>query len=41
MAACTLGIAISTLFRYRENSLPLLLWTSILLLMLSGVSYPL
>ena len=35
-----LGIAISTLFRYRENSLLLLLWTSIPLLMLSGVSYP-
>lgn len=41
MAACiALGIAISTLFRYRENSLLLLLWTSIPLLMLSGVSYP-
>ena len=39
MAACiALGIAISTLFRYRENSLLLLLWTSIPLLMLSGVS---
>ena len=33
-------IAFSTLFRYRENSLLLLLWTSIPLLMLSGVSYP-
>ena len=41
LAACIfLGIAISTLFRYRENSLLLLLWTSIPLLMLSGVSYP-
>ncbi len=41
MAACiALGIAVSTLFRYRENSLLLLLWTSIPLLMLSGVSYP-
>ena len=30
----------STLFRYRENSLLLLLWTSIPVLMLSGVSYP-
>lgn len=41
MAACiALGIALSTLFRYRENSLLLLLWTSIPLLMLSGVSYP-
>ena len=35
-----MGIAVSTLFRYRENSLPLLLWTSIPILMLSGVSYP-
>ncbi len=41
MAACImLSIAVSTLFRYRENSLLLLLWTSIPLLMLSGVSYP-
>jgi len=41
MAACImLSIALSTLFRYRENSLLLLLWTSIPLLMLSGVSYP-
>lgn len=41
LAACiALGIAVSTLFRYRENSLLLLLWTSIPLLMLSGVSYP-
>ena len=41
LAACiALGIALSTLFRYRENSLLLLLWTSIPLLMLSGVSYP-
>ncbi len=41
MAACiALSIAVSTLFRYRENSLLLLLWTSIPLLMLSGVSYP-
>ncbi len=35
-----LGIALSTLFRSRENSLLLLLWTSIPLLMLSGISYP-
>ena len=35
-----LGIAISTLFRHRENSLLLLLWTSIPVLMLSGVSFP-
>ena len=41
MAACIgLSIAVSTLFRYRENSLLFLLWTSIPLLMLSGVSYP-
>ena len=41
MAACiAMGIAVSTLFRYRENSLLLLLWTSIPALMLSGVSYP-
>ncbi len=41
MAACIgLSIAVSTLFRYRENSLLLMLWTSIPLLMLSGVSYP-
>ena len=40
LACIMLGIAISTLFRYRENSLLLLLWTSIPLLMLSGVSYP-
>ncbi|WP_295939660.1 ABC transporter permease [uncultured Alistipes sp.] len=41
MGACiTMGIAISTLFRYRENSLLMLLWTSIPILMLSGVSFP-
>ncbi len=41
LAACiALGLAVSTLFRYRENSLLLLLWTSIPLLMLSGVSFP-
>lgn len=41
LAACiTLSIAVSTLFRKRENSLLLLLWTSIPLLMLSGVSFP-
>lgn len=41
LAACiALSIAISTLFRYRENSLLLLLWTSIPVLMLSGVSFP-
>lgn len=41
MAACiALSIAVSTLFRYRENSLLLLLWTSIPILLLSGVSFP-
>ena len=41
LAACIfMGIAVSTLFRYRENSLLLLLWTSIPILMLSGASLP-
>ena len=41
VAACIfMGIAVSTLFRYRENSLLLLLWTSIPILMLSGASLP-
>lgn len=40
LACITLGIAISTLFRYRENSLLLMLWTSIPILMLSGISFP-
>lgn len=40
VACIALGLAVSTLFRYRENSLLLLLWTSIPLLMLSGISYP-
>ena len=41
LAACiAMSIAVSTLFRYRENSLLLLLWTSIPVLMLSGISYP-
>lgn len=35
-----LGIAVSTLFRYRENSILYLLWTSIPLLLLSGASLP-
>ncbi len=35
-----MGIAVSTLFRYRENSLLLMLWTSIPVLMVSGVSFP-
>lgn len=41
LTACIfMGIAVSTLFRYRENSLLLLLWTSIPVLMLSGASLP-
>ena len=41
MLACImLGIALSTLFRRRENSLLWILWSSLLLLLLSGVSYP-
>lgn len=35
-----LGIAISTMFRYRENSLLFLLWTSIPMLLISGASIP-
>ena len=35
-----LGIAVSTLFRYRENSLIFLLWTSIPILLISGASIP-
>lgn len=39
--ACTmLGIALSTLFRSREEPIMWLLWSSIPILMLSGVSYP-
>lgn len=41
MLSCIfLGIAISTLFRYRENSLLFLLWCSIPFLLLSGASIP-
>ncbi|MDE7069733.1 MAG: ABC transporter permease [Alistipes sp.] len=35
-----LGIAVSTLFRCREQSIMLLLWTSIPILLLSGASIP-
>ena len=35
-----MGIALSSLFKYRENSLIFLLFTSIPFLMLSGVSIP-
>ncbi|MBQ3026545.1 MAG: ABC transporter permease, partial [Alistipes sp.] len=39
--ACTmLGIALPTLFRSREEPIMWLLWSSIPILMLSGVSYP-
>ena len=39
--ACTmLGIALSTLFRRRESAILWLLWSSLPILMLSGVSYP-
>lgn len=40
LACILLGIAVSTLFRYREQSLLFLLWTSIPFLLLSGISYP-
>ncbi len=41
LLSCTfLGIALSSLFRRRENSLLLLLFTSIPFLMLSGASIP-
>lgn len=40
LACIAMGIAVSTLFRYREHSLLLILWTSIPILMLSGVSFP-
>ena len=41
LAACiAMGIAVSTLFRYREQSLLLLFWTSIPILLLSGASFP-
>ena len=41
LLACTmLGIALSTLFRRRESAILWLLWSSIPILMLSGVSYP-
>ncbi len=34
------ALALSTIFRHREDSLMLLFWTSIPILMLSGVSFP-
>lgn len=41
MLSCImLGIALSTLFTRRENSLLWMLWSSILILLLSGISYP-
>ncbi len=39
-ACIFMGIAVSTLFRRRETSLMLMLWTSIPLFLLSGASYP-
>lgn len=40
LACIFLGIAVSTLFVYRENSLLYLLWTSIPILLLSGACIP-
>ena len=40
LACIMMGIAISTLFRYREQSLLFLFWTSIPILLLSGASFP-
>ena len=40
LACIMLGIALSTLFTRRENSLLWMLWSSLLVLLLSGVSYP-
>ena len=40
LACIFTGIALSTLFHRRETPLLLLLWTSIPLLMISGISYP-
>ena len=39
-ACIFMGIALSTLFRRRENSLMMLLWTSIPIFLLSGASFP-
>ena len=40
LACIMMSIAVSTLFRYREQSLLLLFWTSIPILLLSGASFP-
>ncbi|MCD8072851.1 MAG: ABC transporter permease [Alistipes sp.] len=40
LACIFLGIALSTLFKYRENSILFLLWSSIPLLLISGASVP-
>ena len=40
IAAASLGIAISHLFKRREAPIMLLLWTSVPVLLLAGVSYP-
>lgn len=39
-AACSLGLALSHLFRRREAPLMLLLWSSVPILLLAGISYP-
>lgn len=39
-ACIFMGIALSSLFRRRENSLMMLLWTSIPIFLLSGASFP-
>ncbi len=40
LASIMLGVALSTLFGRRETSLAVMLWSSIPVLMLSGVSFP-
>lgn len=40
LACIFMGIAISTLFTKRENSILWMLWSSIIILLLSGISYP-
>ncbi|MBO5894289.1 MAG: ABC transporter permease [Alistipes sp.] len=39
-AACSLGLTLSHLFRRREAPLMLLLWSSVPILLLAGISYP-
>ena len=40
LSCIMLGIALSTIFTRRENSLLLMLWSSLPVLLLSGISYP-